>query len=187
MFRKRAALEVSARAYLRVFGVDVPEPPPPPPLQPGAAGVDPNAPGLGFSDDDPLDPAWTGPVPSPRWAVAAAARIGLEWAGFDGEFRRVPLPRSWEAEHACLLPDCIRDDLNDSAEHPVARIAKLACEESLRLAVQHRIEDAEERACEAWLSRWYRYEHPPFEELLPRLSTPVVGSGGAPILIGGRS
>jgi hypothetical protein len=173
MERKAAALETAERAYLRVLGVIVPPPSPPlpPPLsQQGllsSAGIDPNAPLAPWgSTEEPLD----GRVPSPRWAVAAAARVALGWGDFADAFRRLPMPREWSSPPP-VMGEYFLYAYEDTTWGPRHR-AKRACETCLRIAEENGIADVYTDACEAWLSRHFPVEHRAVDELRPRVATP---------------
>ncbi len=184
MERRYAAVEAAERAYLGVLGVEVPLPPPPPPPPPPPApgtiglldslGGDPNAPiaSWGSIAEDALGQASSGP-PAPRWAVAAAAGAAMGWAKLVTELRSLPVP-PWDPDEA--LRGVYYLTLLDSPSEVQKQRAKAACEACLRIAAHYGIADEHTEACDTWLSRSYRSEHAPFEDLLPKIgATPAVG------------
>jgi hypothetical protein len=187
--RRRVALDLAERAYLQVFGVDVPRPrppspPPPPPssgllglISAGAGGTEPTAPWGLPPERDPLDPAWAGRARSAAWAVAAAAQVGLAWGAFADALPSQAVstrPATWET-----VRDTWGEPIDGPAEEP-ARRAKLACETALRLVLRERIADERAGACVDWLARHYRAEHVKLEELRPRITAPFAAGEFAP-------
>jgi hypothetical protein len=176
--RKSFAIRKAEVAYLRVFGVE-PPPPPPPPRQTGGSflGGDPNAyisPWDVELSSDPLSPEWQGAVPSPMWAIAAAARVGMLWGDFMETYRSMPIPPP--AEHADPAAFgvyfSIPFDTNDEIAKQRAKKAFVTC---LRLGKLHMIADENTRAAEAWLARYAPAEYARRDELEP---LPVWTSAG---------
>jgi hypothetical protein len=161
--RKTEALEAAQRTYQRVLGGSDPEPPPP---ARSSAGGDPNAPIAPWepaAEPDPLSDAGFLP-PSPRWAVAAAARVGLAWGSFADDLRRLPIPREWDSPEIRAAYFSMVESLDET---PLRR-AKAACGACLSIAERAKIADEHTEACDAWLSRHYSFEHPALDELRPR-------------------
>lgn len=93
---------------------------------------------------------------SPRWAVAAAARVGALWAEFVHDFRAAPIPPrdpSWPLGMSYYMR------LDDASE-PHKQRAKRAFVLCLDLALKGGYHDENVADCEAWLARNYRYEYP---------------------------
>jgi tetratricopeptide (TPR) repeat protein len=170
--RKRAAVEAAERAYLRVFGADVPEPPPPPPPPPpgviGLLGGDPSAP-LYPSEGDLLSSG--DPPPSPRLAIAAAARVGALWDEVMRSVRSMPVVPFPSDEIRATYYSMVCDGPADLARER----AKAAFEACLRLSVRYRLWGEDARACEGWLARNYGAEYKGVEEIVP---APAWGSAG---------
>lgn len=175
--RKRWAIEEAERAYLKIFGIDLPSVPPPPPLpppspRPGAIGLlggDPDAPialwGVGV-EGNPFSTEWDGAVTSPQWSIAAAARVGQLWGDFVRDIRSMPLlPSSsaWKGADGELRGAYFLTIL-DGPEAQKIR-AKNAFAMCLRWSIVHRRFNAFSRSCEAWLSKNYRAEYRALEEL----------------------
>jgi hypothetical protein len=197
MRRERNALELAEVAYQRVFGLDPPLPappaPPPPPPGPGMIGLlnsggDPNAPTAPWTQD-PIDLQHTPPPPSPRWAIAAAARMALSWGAFVSTVRGLPIPREQRAHgRAPGAGDPRWEELRATfvcgfTEPPDERLkqrAKHACETALGLALAHHIADEHTRACEAWLSKNYGAEWHVLDELRPKIASPFAAGPFAP-------
>jgi hypothetical protein len=147
--RLRDAERVAEVAYLRVLGIEaaivMPEEPatcaiciremPEPRVQ---------------SSVDPLDPAWAGDVPSPRWALASLTRIGELRLRLREVDTRMPIPsRGFTMTEAT---DC----------DPVP--AFRAC---LRFARHRLLVDAHTATCERGWNRVYAIERLPVDELRP--------------------
>ena len=178
--RKRRALDLALAAYERVFGVAVTVAPPlpePPPCAPGticlrSSGGDPNATLL--SAEDPLGPSWTRDPPSPRWAVAAAERIGAMFEAFAETTRALPVVPS-PCLAASLNAQCVfYPEPAPKADADMARTAYEAC---LRMSTKYRVVDEAAARCERGLSRVAKAEAPPVDELRP---LPTPGSRRAP-------
>ncbi len=173
--QKEYAIREVERAYLRVLGVELPKtPPPPPPAPPGASGTigllnsggDPNAPIA--TKEDPLSPDWTGTLPSVRWAIAAAARVGGLWGDFVRDFRSMPIPREWRTEairNTYYQKDAYYQML-DPADEVYKQRAKAAFKMCLDLSVKNQRFDDFSRTCEAWLAKNYGAEYHTVEELV---------------------
>src|SRR5690349_13605633 len=81
-----------------------PPKPPPPPGWIGLVGGDPNAP-LYPAEQNPFSSYYEGPPPpSPRWAIAAAERVGNLWSNFVRESRMMPIPPEWKPNPSALVP-----------------------------------------------------------------------------------
>jgi hypothetical protein len=109
-----------------------------------------------------------------RWAVAAAARVGLRWGDFADDFQRLPVPAEWSSPEIRAQYIQMLDSLDDG---PRLR-AKRACEVCLSTAAKARIAGEHTEACEAWLGRHFPAEHPALNELRPR------GPASAPLVFG---
>src|SRR5262249_20306284 len=153
-------LEVAEVAYLRVFGIErtPPEPPRPPPPPPSAgmigllnsgAGGDPNAPTAPWGRDDSSDEqGQLERPPSRRWAIAAAARVGLGWAAFVRDFRAVPVPKEWKG-HGIVpgtvdltyeeLRDCYDCGSGESPSETWKQRSKSACLLVVRLSSAYHV------------------------------------------------
>lgn len=192
MKRKQYALEVAERAYARLFGLDLPPPvPPAPPPEAGTgllSGGDPNAPIAPWGWDS-ADLEHAPPPASPRWAIAAAARVALAWGAYASALRGLPIAPEWRgpgrvpgagdvtweelrSSHVCGFEERSDESLNRRAKH--------ACEAALRLSLQHRIADEHTRACEAWLSKNYGAEWQLVDELRPKIAAPFGAGPFAP-------
>jgi hypothetical protein len=172
--RKTAALEAAERAYLRVCGVEAP-PAPPPVLR----GGDPNAPVALWRGGPAEGEGLIDRAASPRWAVAAAGRMGLLWAGAAREIARLPRPAAW-GEPWCGAGCFIEPPFEDPPDVRLEQRAKSACEASLRVAAAHYVDDEHAGACDAWLSKRFGAEHPAVDELLPRVAGPFAVSVFSP-------
>lgn len=173
--RKHWAIEEAVKAYLRIFGINLPPlppprwPPPPPPGAIGLLGGDPNAPvppwGM-YPSDDPFSTQWTGTMSSPRWSIAAASRVGQLYADFVRDLRSTPIPPSWSGPKAPAADSRVEyllsliDGPEMHKQH--AKVAFAAC---LRWSTQYRYFDEFSRTCEGWLVRNYRSEYHAMEEL----------------------
>jgi hypothetical protein len=188
MEQKHYLVELADRAYLRVADIEVPPPapprPPPPPSPPGMIGLlnsgggDPNAPVAPFSSTNDL-PKEGGPS-SPRWAIAAAAQDGLMWEAFAAEIRSLPIAPRPAAIQEILASGGFVDPVEESVEEQYQLRGKRACEAALQLAHDHAVADEHTRACEAWLGRRFRIEHPRIEEIRPRFPGAVTPPLWAP-------
>jgi hypothetical protein len=185
LIRRRYAVELAENAYDRVLGIDrKPPPPPPPPPPPGSLlGGDPNVIGVPFAPEGlglegvSADAAFP---PSPRLAIAAAARVGGMWTALRSAQLAVPLappaPLPPEVEAAFATISCgVYDDIPRES-------AKRAFAFGLRLAQEHRIWSDDAAACERWLERNARYEYPPHEALWSEALRPSPPSLPAPAL-----
>src|SRR5262249_37807204 len=130
------------------------------------SGGDPNAPTAPWGRD-PVDLEHTPPPPSPRWAIAAAARIALSWSAYVTTFRSLPVLRPWRGNG--IVPgteDLTWEELrpafvchfDDPPDEILKQRAKDACKTALHLSLEHHIADEHTRACEAWLSQNYGAE-----------------------------
>ncbi len=93
------------------------------------------------------------PVPPPRWAVTASARVA--------QLRT----RTWD-EMFARATKSTKPKLEIAARPLEAKPAALAC---VALSVKYQWSDDASRACGAWLEKTYRRELPPLDELVPRL------------------
>ena len=177
MIRKRWAIEEAERSYLKIFGLILPPAPPPPsrpppPPRPGAIGLlggDPNAPTAPWGTDaqnNPFLKQWPGAVTSPRWFIAAAARVGQLWADYAHALRTMPIPsagdgsKSWQAELRGAYFLTLLDGPEAHKLH--AKEAFAAC---LRWSIEYRQFDPVSLTCERWLARNYSAEYFTIEEL----------------------
>lgn len=102
-----------------------------------------------------------GEVPSPRAVVEAASRVAMMWSGAADELQKVPVPPSWNPAARKLY----RDKLAAAAVPLLAR-AKPAATACVAFSVKYQFTDEASAACGAWLTKSYRSEHPPLDELL---------------------
>ncbi|APR82728.1 Hypothetical protein A7982_08077 [Minicystis rosea] len=177
LIRRRAAVEATERAYLRLFGFELP----PPVDTSGSMGVDPNAWTVDLADLERIAPH------SPRWAIAAAARIALGWGAFVEAMRALPVPPPLRGLVPGRNDGLTYEELRgwyitpiDEPDESLKRRAKQACVAALRLALQHRITDEHTRACEVWLSRNYGAEWHVIDELRPKIAPPFAAGPFAP-------
>jgi hypothetical protein len=109
------------------------------------------------------------PRPDPGWVIAATARVGLMWADFVDEQRRIPSIPSTRHIAVC----------EPGAEDPSARFlvqhARPAVQKCLDLSTQHRHFDSFSRSCEVWLAKQYTWEYHVLDELRP---APTLASRG---------
>lgn len=159
--RRRAAIEEAVRAYASVLGIEIPPPRPAPRWD--AAGGDPNAPTAALGDDPLLEPR-SGGLPSIRWAIAAADRVGSLWAEYSHTLAVLPIPRALPGAEEISAEYRSTIDWGDS---PYPENAKRAFELGAQLSRKYRIVDEHSRACEAWLSAHYRMEFRSYDELVP--------------------
>lgn len=172
-------VEEAQRLYHLVIGVELPKPipprPPPPPSRTiGLLGGDPNAPIAYYRDDslgrDPLDPP-----PSPKWAIAAAERVGYLWASFVREYLRMPIPKPWKMNGMIPGTDLRYEDLRgeyghtflESPSEDLKQQAKYAYRECLNLSIRYRIVNEHTRACIRWLSKNYGAEYHEIDDFAP--------------------
>jgi tetratricopeptide (TPR) repeat protein len=197
MVHERYALEIAEVAYQRVLGFTVR--PPPPPLPPpvaetgmiglldSGAGGDPNAPTAPWGRDDSLGPDPLAQLVSPRWSIAALARLAMAWAEFVKQLRELPVPR-WPRHHGPipgtdLTYEELREEYihaHDPPDEELKQRARRACERALELSLTHRIDDEHTRACEQWLSRNYRREYHVLDDLRPTVAAPRAAGVFAP-------
>lgn len=172
-------VEEAQRLYHLVIGVELPKPippkpPPPPSATIGLLGGDPNAPIAYYRDDslgrDPLDPP-----PSPKWAIAAAERVGYLWTSFVREYIRMPIPKEWapiglvpgtDLSYA-ELRSVYSSGLSESPHYEMKENAKSAYRECLNLSIRYRIVNEHTRACIKWLSKNFGAEYRINDEFTP--------------------
>jgi hypothetical protein len=154
--RREHAVYVAEAAHLRVLGVQarLVDPPKAPPCALCLVGGDPT-PVLVLSDD-PLKASWTGEPPSPRWAIASAARIGALWERFRQAIRQLP---SMPAP-----PGTIVEPPESPPPYARARDAFDAC---LRLATRYQVVDEASSACVRGRRSVARWGAPPVDDLQP--------------------
>jgi tetratricopeptide (TPR) repeat protein len=171
MEQKRYALEVAEVAYLRVFGVERPPPDPPRPPAPPPMGMlsggDPNAPTAPWGRDDAeLETSRFESPPSPRWAIAAAARVAMDWSDFAREFYALPVPPPWrDYQHLMTILDPPSDVWKQRS--------KSACLLVLRLSGAYHVDGEPVRACAQWLAKNHGAEFHDLWEYLPRVFEPL--------------
>ena len=180
---RQYAVEEANRLYAFVLGAELPKPeppkPPPPPPPAGTIGLlggDPNAPEYS-GDMDPVSPDYAGlPPPSPRWAIAAAERVGSLWSNFVREFRTMPIPIEWKPPPGTLIPgtDLTYEELKgeyfnilDSPSEGQKQQAKHAYKYCVDLSVKERIVNEHTDACIRWLSRNYGAEYHEIDDFAP--------------------
>ncbi|MFO0665434.1 MAG: hypothetical protein U0174_15875 [Polyangiaceae bacterium] len=135
------------------------------------------------------------PSLSPRWVLAARARIAVLWGTFATEPRKAPYPSRWKKQGCavhCNTPAEIEwsevrglyfalvDEVGERIKTERAKPAFVACFGQAR---KLEYVDASSRACEVWLERHAPDTYHPVDELRlsPTLSVePRVG--GAPLL-----
>jgi hypothetical protein len=141
----------------------------------GLLGGDPVAP-MEATNLDPTSPEYEGPpFPSPRWAIAAAERIGNLWSRFVRESRMMPIPKEWKSSGLLsgtdLTYDQIKteyiDSFGDSPDEVQKQAAKHAYKLCLDLSVKHRIVNEHTEACIRWLSKNYGAEYHKIDEFAP--------------------
>jgi hypothetical protein len=158
--RRSEAIEDATRAYQSVLGVEVPRPPP---RRWSASGGDPNAPRSAWGRDDSLGADET-ELPSIRWAIAAADRVGWMWADYVHIVRTLPIPTTWPASPGVHGEYRMQLDPGDAPYFESARRAFKYC---LELSRKYRIFDEHTRSCEAWFGRYRRGELVAFDEFFP--------------------
>lgn len=169
------AVEIAVYHYVFVLGVEWPKPEPPKPPPPpngmiGLLGGDPNAPRI-FAPHDPIPSE----LPSPKWAIAAAERIGKLWGSFAQENIRMPIPAEWKGSGLVPGTDLTYEELKGefvcgSVESPseiLKQQARSAYQYCLNLSIQHRIVNEHTQACIHWLSRNYGAEYHEVDEFVP--------------------
>lgn len=180
---RRYLVEEAVRLYHFIIGVELPKPippkPPPPPIESGMigllnAGGDPNAP-IAYDRDDSLGRDPLEPLPSPKWAIAAAERVGSLWASYVREYSRMPIPKpqklSGPIPGTDLRYEDLRYDYGHSFLEPSAwefkETAKSAYRECLNLSIRSRIVNEHTRACIKWLSKNFGAEYRVEDEFTP--------------------
>lgn len=164
--RRRKAIEAAEAAYLRVLGVE-------PRRHRDELGADP----------------MSAPLPSPRWAIAAASRVAKAWIAFIDEARSLPTPDAW-AGHGIVpgTTDLTYEDLRGERlcytgstwfDEEKQR-AKRACATALDLGLTAHIADEHTEACLFWLSRNYSYEYSTLPEQRPKIAPPREAMRPAP-------
>jgi hypothetical protein len=90
------------------------------------------------------------PATPPRWAIAAAERVGGLWASFVDDFRRAaPIPKEWQSNRE--LHDAYWDALIKASE-PQLDTARDAYQTCLDYGAKFGVEDERVRACGTWLA-----------------------------------
>lgn len=121
------------------------------------------------------------PFPPPRWVIASASEVGTMWATFVAEFRASPVPKEWRRHGLIPGTNLTYEELRasyygqiDSAAEPLRQRAKGAFKVCADDSVKFQYADAYSARCWTWLSKSYRAEYPPVDELLPqwRLGAP---------------
>lgn len=97
-----------------------------------------------------------GIMPPPNAVVDAASRVALMWADAVDEVAKV----------AAALPQKAQRDKVTAAGAPLGAKAKPAAIACVAYSVKFQYTDAASTACSAWLSKNYRSEFPPVDELL---------------------
>lgn len=186
--RRARAIDLAEEAYLRVLGVTPPRRAAP--LYGPAADLYAPISRWARPEDDPFEPAFRGTVPSPRWAIAAAARTATAWIAFVKTASALPLfprpdPHAIVPGTTGLTYEELRGvhgsfDPNEWLETPKQHAAH-ACATVLRLSLAHRIVDAHTEGCVAWLSRNRAAEYARLDELPPTIQGSLPAALPAPI------
>ena len=116
-----------------------------------------------------------GEYPPPSAVVDASSRVALMWADAADELLSLPVPARWSAE----VKKRFRENLAKAAT-PLTTKAKPAAMACVAYSVKFQWSDAASAGCGAWLTRTYRAEAPPLDELL--LPRPLRASGTTPWL-----
>ena len=198
MVRKRYAVEVAEAAYARVLGIDMPPPalplPPPPVAATGmvgllnaGAGGDPNAPTAPWGREETGTTRRVPHLVSPRWSIAALARVAMAWGELARQLREIPVPKAAHGPvpgAGGLTYEDLRADYGgcglDPPDRALGQRAREACARALDLGLTHRISDEHTRTCEGWLSRHYPADVRLLEELRPRIAAPRAAGDFAP-------
>lgn len=175
--QRKYAVESAVYHYVFVLGVEWPKPeppkPPPPPLPNGMIGLlggDPNAPQIPILRD-PIPSE----LPSPRWAIAAAERVGKLWSSFGRESLRMPIPAEWKPSGLIPGTDIRYEELRseficgivESSEEILKQEARWAYRYCLDLSIQYRIVNEHTATCIHWLSGNYGAEYHEVDEFMP--------------------
>jgi hypothetical protein len=115
------------------------------------------------------------PGASPEWRVAIAASVGTLWGDLVGAERGLDAATSPAYEG--FEPKTAYYGTFDDPWEPDMQLARSAFETCVELSRKHRILTRHTLACEAWLSRNYRFEHRQLDEFMP---VPHAWSSGAP-------
>ncbi len=172
---RKYTVENAVYHYVFVLGVEWPKPEPPKPPPPrngmiGLLGGDPNAPQI-FASRDPIPSE----LPSAKWAIAAAERLGKLWSSFAQEIIRMPIPGEWKGSGLVPGTDLTYEDLKgefacggiESPTEIVKQQARAAYRFCLNLSIQHRIVNEHTQACIHWLARNYGAEYHEVDEFVP--------------------
>mgnify|MGYP000278808395 CR=1 FL=1 len=108
---------------------------------------------------------------------------------FVEELRGSRLPAAWKASDPVPgLPGTTYGDLRElyrqsigEISEPLKQRAKAAFRTCLAYSVKYQYADEHTRSCEAWLTRNYRSEFPPIEELQPPFAGAVWSLVPAPL------
>lgn len=107
----------------------------------------------------------SGPAPSPRWAVASAARVAQMWAAFYMDYRNLIVPKDWNLDPEEL--GAYRSVVLDLGTEVRLSRAKPAMQRCVLLSQQLHHRDETTQACQAWLTRYYPDEFPQLSDLAP--------------------
>ena len=181
LIRRRYAIELAENAYDRVLGIERKPPPPPrPPPPPGSLiGGDPEV-GTAWNAE-PLGLEGSEGLPSPRFAVASAARVGGMWSALRAELRGLPFPPPPPGLPAELRPVYQQSFHNDFDDTTFIN-AKRAFARCLDWATTYRIANEDSVTCERWLGLHARYEYPPNDALWDDALRPSPPALPSPIL-----
>lgn len=120
------------------------------------------------------------PAPPPKWVVASSARVGQMWGRFVAEFRAAPIPAEWRRNGSPPGSTVSYADIRrmyygslDDASAPQKQQAKASFRMCVDYSVKYQHFDQYSRNCASWLSKSYRAEYPPVDELIP----PIRGLG----------
>jgi hypothetical protein len=115
------------------------------------------------------------PVPSPRWVIAAASRVGDLWSNLS---ERVRAAGATGAVGRCGLATAYQKAL-ERATAPWVETAKQAFHTCVAYSVKYQWSDELSRRCEDWLARHFPEEYEPTADFLHlpiwRASTKTVG------------
>lgn len=193
---RRYLVEETVRLYHFIIGVELPKPippkPPPPPRESGMIGLlntggDPNAP-IAYEHDDSLGRDPLEPLPSPKWAIAAAERVGHLWSSYGVEYSRMPVPKEWRTNGMIRtnlsyeeLRGEYRHTISDPPYYELKEQAKHAYRECFNLSIQYRIVNEHTHACIRWLSKNYGAEYHDADEFRPPGEFVALGQDARPV------
>ena len=107
----------------------------------------------------------SGTTPSPRWAVASAARVAQMWAAFYMDYRNLIVPKDWNLDPEAL--GAYRSAVLDLGSEVRLSRAKPAMQRCVLLSQQLHHRDEVSEGCQAWLTKYYPDEFPQLSDLAP--------------------